>query len=347
MERKRTPSRAPRKETSAAGRAPLFPFLLLFAAALLLIPTLLLPPEGAQRGGDAFLTAFGWLFLAGLGLFSAIASGRKPRAADLAVLLLLVWCGISWFRLKAAHAGNLLHAANGFWTFAIAPLAYFALRALPKRLLRAAESILLAVVVGAALFESTVSLYDYFVTAPTLRAQFREDPEKLLRESGMNLEKGTPEYDLFAKRVLDSVEPLGTYGLTNTLAGLLAPALVLLAGLFPAGAFSRRGESSRHLLFLRISAGAAFLLLGLTLLLTKSRSGYLALFVSAAALPLLSLFSRRAADARRKAALVSGAVLLGGILLAGAALGAGLFDKEVFSEAKKSLGYRLDYWTAA
>ena len=347
MERKRTPSRAPRKETSAAGRAPFFPFLLLFAAALLLIPTLLLPPEGAQRGGDTFLPAFGWLFLAGLGLFSAIASGRKPHAADLAVLLLLVWCGISWFRLKAAHAGNLLHAANGFWTFAIAPLAYFALRALPKRLLRAAESILFAVVVGAALFESTVSLYDYFVTAPTLRAQFREDPEKLLRESGMNLEKGTPEYDLFAKRVLNSVEPLGTYGLTNTLAGFLAPALVLLAGLFPAGAFSNRGGSSRRGVFLRISVGAAFLLLGLTLLLTKSRSGYLALFVSAAALPLLSLFSRRAAGARRKAALVSGAILLGGILLAGAALGAGLFDKEVFSEAKKSLGYRLDYWTAA
>lgn len=351
MGRKKPTSRPPRAENSAERRPPVFSFLFLFAAALLSIPTLLLPPEGAARDGDAFPLVFGWLFLAGVGVLSALLSGRKVRAADLAVLLLLLWSGLAWIRLKAAHAGNLLHAANGFWTFALMPFVYFALRAVPARLRRAGETFLFAALVGAVLFESTVSLYDYFVTAPAVRAQFRADPEKLLRESGMSLEKGTPEYDLFAKRVLDSAEPIGTYGLTNTLAGLLAPALVLLAGLFPAEGFFRRSGSSRRRLFFRLSVGATFLLAGLTLLLTKSRAGCLAFLAAAAALPMILLAGRRARGslpaAGRKAALVSGAVPLGGVVLAGAALRAGLLDREVFSEAKKSLGYRLDYWTSA
>ena len=345
MERKKR-SRVPRKEVSAEKRPPFFPFLLIFAVPLLLIPTLLLPPEGAARSGDAFLPALGALFVAGAGILSAISSGRKPRGADLAVLFLLLWCGASWIRLRAVHAGNLLHAANGFWTFALMPLFYFALRTVSSRLRRMAEALLFAVIIGAALFESTVSLYDAFVTAPAVRAQFRADPEKLLRESGMNLEKGTPEYDLFAKRVLDSTEPIGTYGLTNTLAGLLAPALILLAGLFLTGAFSRREGPSRRGLLSAVSAGGAFLLLGLTLILTKSRAGYLAFFISAAAIPFVLLL-RRHSKTGRKAALVSGAILLGGVLLACAAFRTGLLDREVFSEAKKSLGYRLDYWTAS
>ncbi len=358
MERKKAPSRTPRKGVSAEGHLPVFPFLLFFAAPLLLIPTLLLPPEGAQRSGDAFPLVFGWIVFAGAGFIAAASPGRKGRLADLAVLLLLIWAGLSWLHLKAAHTGNLLHAANGFWTFALMPLVYFALRAVPNRFRRAAETLLMAVIVGAALFESAVSLYDYFVTAPSVRAQFLENPEQLLRESGLNIEKGTPEYDLFVKRVLDSSEPIGTFGLTNTLAGLLAPVLVLLAALLLTGALSRGGGTSRRSARLSwITVAAVFLILGLTLILTKSRAGYLALLAGAAAVPFSVRGPRRAAigsrirgsepGRKRKALLISGAVIAVGVMLAAAAFRMGFLDREVFSEAKKSLGYRLDYWTAS
>ena len=361
MSKRKTGSR-PGKSGSAADekRGILFPLLLALAAAVLSVPTLLLPPEGNVRSGDAFMLVFGWLLLAGGAVvLRAFLPPRKLRAADICVILLFGWQALSYYGLWRHHSGNLLYAANGFWTFALMPVVYFVFRAVPQKAGRLPEQLFFAVLLGAAFFEASYSLYSYHVAAPRLREEFRADPEAVLAQSGLNIKKGSPEYLLFEKRVLDSTEPLGTYGLTNTLAGVLVPALVLLAALTVPGFRFREWEISsfppkfkKRRVPVRSLGFLLFLLLDYTLLLTKSRSGSMALLFGILAVFGAFLFAgvatarEKPKRAWRKASLFAGLTVLGFALIAAAALHYGILDREVFSEAKKSLGYRLDYWQA-
>lgn len=341
-----------RKAKSAEKGESIFSLLFPFAAVLLLIPSLLLPPEGDIRNGDAFMLVFGWLLLGGVALgIGAYFRSTRLRVADAAAWLLTGWTALSWARLTVTQTGNRLYAASGFWVFALMPLLYFVFRHTPTFSRKRLETLFFAGLLGAGFLESGIALHSYFVEAPAVRQRFRENPEELLRESGLNLEVGSPEYLLFEKRVLDSTEPIGTYGMTNTLAGLLAPILILLAGI-PIWHICQRkkempSDRGHRLLFLTASIGS-ILLFGFILLLTKSRSGYLALLVGLLALPILLCLGRRDTFGAKRGtpALVSGAILLGFVFAAAAAFQSGILDREVFSEAKKSLGFRLDYWTA-
>ena len=362
MPKTKTGSRSEQRgSVSAEKRGMLFPILLALASAVLSVPTLLLPPEGNVRGGDAFTLVFGWLLLAGGAIvLRACLPPRKMRAADICAALLFGWPALSYFGLSHSRSGNLLYAANGFWAFALMPIVYFVFRALPSKTNRLLEQLFFAVLLGAAFFEAGYSLYSYHVTAPRLREEFRADPEAVLAQSGLNIKKGSPEYLLFEKRVLNSTEPIGTYGLTNTLAGTLVPVLLLAAVLLAASWFSPQEEDPRfqpgpkkRRIPIRIAASLLVILLSYTLLLTKSRAGYLSLLFCILAVFGVFLFTGGAAARKeprrnwRKASLFAGLTVLGFALIAAAAFRCGVLDREVFSEAKKSLGYRLDYWQAA
>lgn len=333
--------------------------LLLPALGILTVPVLLLPPEGMVRSGDSFLLLFAALALWGFGIVLELLykneSGGVPDErrglcrTDTAVVLLLGCFLLSWLRLHLFGTGNRLQGANGFWTFALMPLFYGLVRRVPACRGRQCEVFFFAVLIGAAVFEAGISLYSYYVTAPELRSRFETDPEGLLRESGMHIEKDSAEFLLFKKRILDSTEPIGTYGMTNTLAGFLLPVLLLLAAILPSFFFRRSSPGENHLpiplLWLPILL-AAF---GFTFLLTKSRTGYLALLAGILALPALSIRNRLSAGKSRRKGffLVTFGILAGFVLLLIGAFRFGILDREVFSEAKKSLGYRLDYWTAS
>ena len=362
MSKTQSRSRSEQRISSPAEpRGALLPILLAFAAAVLSVPTLLLPPEGNVRGGDAFTLVFGWLLLVGGTIFlHACRPPRKMRAADICVILLFAWSALSYYRLSRTHSGNLLYAANGFWTFALMPLVFFVFRAFSAKTARLLERLFFAVLLGAAFLEAGYSLYSYHVTAPQLREEFRANPEAVLAQSGLNIKKGSPEYLLFEKRVLNSTEPIGTYGLANTLAGLLVPVLVLLAALLAVPRFcspedrpNRNPQSPRRRLPVWITGPLLAILLGYTLLLTKSRSGYISLFFGILAVSGVLVFTGGAVSRNeskrdwRKGPLFAGLIVLGFALIAAASLRCGILDREVFSEAKKSLGYRLDYWQAA
>src|SRR5262249_3288045 len=76
------------------------------------------------------------------------------------------------------------------------------------------------------------------------------------------------------------------------------------------------------------------------LVLTKSRSAYVAAAVGVALLPLL--------DARVRSRVLNWRFALGVAAVLAVLIGAGLatggLDVQVLTEAKKSLGYRLEYW---
>ena len=211
-----------------------------------------------------------------------------------------------------------------------------------------------AFLVSMSLGLSAIAFYQFFDEMPQTRAQYRANPDAALRAAGLWFEPGSPERELFAQR-LESVEPNGPFALTNSLAGILVPGLVIGVSLCFAGwprrsRQSKTSELSRELVVtsvvrrsyrrqitVAISCGLSILPAIFALLLTKSRAGYLA-FLTGVGLMAFIRFTGR----RRWKYLAIGVGLV--CLLIGIGVGVGGIDREIFSEAKKSLGYRLEYW---
>jgi len=141
---------------------------------------------------------------------------------------------------------------------------------------------------------------------------------------------------LWENRLLDSTEPFATFSLANTLAGILATALVLLIGQ-ASSTISDQHKSSwlaKTLLLIQIC------LIAYCLILTKSRSAWLGASVG---LGILLIRRTRLAAAKQVFRW-----LVGGTLIAGLAVGivaaTGGIDKEVILESLRSLQFRSLYW---
>lgn len=139
------------------------------------------------------------------------------------------------------------------------------------------------------------------------------------------------------QRVNSSTEPFGTFGLANSFAGLLVVALVpwtaLLATLIAI-------QTPRWQLIAVVGACA---LVAFCLLLTKSRTAYVALAVGMV-VALAGWHGARLSS--RKIWFFVGAVV-GVAILAGVAVLTGAVDREVVSESFKSLRYRGEYWAGS
>ena len=153
-----------------------------------------------------------------------------------------------------------------------------------------------------------------------------------MRDAGLWFPPGSPERELFESRLANK-EPMATFALTNSLAAFLTPWLVMLAGM----GFGC-GRNRKRLLGMVLCG----LPIAVCLLLTKSRSGYIAAGVG---LVLAWLLCRQrtvrigwkwpAAIVAIAAVLVAAAVTVGGL------------DRELLSRASKSFGYRLQYWQSS
>ncbi|MBQ1456311.1 MAG: O-antigen ligase family protein [Thermoguttaceae bacterium] len=328
--------------------------ILLGLIAFLWVVSLVLAPEGSVRGGDLLTENLGWLLAAlSLGVFLLV----RPTVfsgADGFMALFALFSLLSWIALVKGNTGNRFYAACQSGTILLLPVSYFVLRFFPRQEAGALPLNRLLGIFLLALFfaQSLFAVYCYEVRDPALRAQYHADPEKMLADNSLVIPAGTPERELFENR-LNSVEPLGTFGLTNTLAGFLVPALVFLVTLFIEGicrliflwrANPDGGKGKRRVCLVDLLVLAPTLAIGgYALFLTKSRTGVLALFCGVL-LALLIIGLRRVPKFFRLA-LAASPILLALLLLAG--LACGILDREFFTEAKKSLGFRLDYWQAA
>jgi len=337
---------------SAATRTDRLRPWLLGGACALFVARPLFPSEAAAYQGDGLpvvmLWIVLWIVLAVLWLLGAI--GRPQLRVrfgwtDAAVLVL-----IGWHTIAAVWAAMHLSprpAVNMLWEWIGLGLAFFLARQLivGRREARAVVAVMIALAVAI----SGYGLYQYFWGLPATRATYEADPEGALRAAGLAFESDSPERRLFEDR-LESTEPFATFALANSLAGYLVPWLVLLAGIAFAnlvgGDSSRRraapcpsiGDWSR-LLQGWLGVGACALPIAGCLLLTKSRSGYLAAGLGL----VLAWLLCRERKGRPGWKLPAGMAALGTLLVAAAVASGGL-DREVISEASKSLGYRLEYW---
>lgn len=287
--------------------------------------------EGAAAYGDGLPVVMLWIVLVIVWLLGAI--GRREITLrfgwiDLAVLLLVVFHSISaaW---GAMHA-NPRPAANVLWEWVGLGLSYFCARQwIADR--REARAVLVAML-ALAVTLSAYGLYQRFYELGQTRAVYAADPDAALRAAGVWFAPGSPQREVFESR-LRCNEPMATFALTNSLAGLLAAWLTVAVGI---GLWARKDQRR-----VCLAAVGAALPIAACLLLTKSRSGYLATLAGMATLA--TIVWGWPLRGRRAIAAAAGAVLVCGLVL-GVALAA---DRDIAAKAVKSLGYRFQYWRAS
>jgi O-antigen ligase/Tfp pilus assembly protein PilF len=307
------------------------PDLCMLAAAMgLFAARLAFAPESAALFGDGQLLVVAWLALAAAWL---IVQARRPDTGlrwslvDTLLAALLGWHTLAG--LVALRFGAPRPALNMLWEWLGLGAAYFVVRqtAVRASLARAA----VAAALGVALLLSFHAIHQVVWGFPQARAEYQQNPEKELRAA--EVAAGTDRY-LYEQR-LASPEPFATFSLTNSLAGYLVAWGV--AGLAAAAATGFARRPAREWAGLLAVVGC----LAIALLFTKSRSGYLATFASLFALGLFAV--ARGWNGKRVAAVALGLLLGGAVVVAGLA-SIGVLDREILTEARKSLGYRWEYW---
>lgn len=252
--------------------------------------------------GDGLVGAwFGWLVLCGL--LAATSSPARPALN---------------FAAQAAAGGALFH------------LVRLLIARTPQG---TAAGALVRVMIGQAAVLAIYGLVQVSIELPQLRAELAAaaDPDAFLREAGVEFAATSATGQNLRNRLAGS-EPFATFALTNSLAGFLAPWLVIAVGLLLAGPRPTLPAEVRSRRF----AWGAVALVFLCLILTKSRTAWLACLLG----PLAAGLLRRGLRLSRAARLT--------VVVALAAVGiAVLVDGRLASEAGKSLGYRFQYWRGA
>jgi tetratricopeptide (TPR) repeat protein len=324
-------SAAGRQEPSAvAAKQPLIDGLLVTGTTCLLVATPLVPSESMVSEGTAAPLCLLWLlFAAAVAVHLLLSPGASVLVGwtGIAALAFVAWHTASG--LVAGLAGNGRQALNVTWQVICYALAALLVRHLFRTGEQARGLAVVFVALAAAL--SVQSLHEYFISKPGDLAAFNADPEAVYQSLGVSSDA---EKQMLRWRI-ESVEPLATFALTNSLAGFLAPWLVVLFGI-GVSLLERRAH------WPSLAGVAALLtLIASTLLFTKSRTGILAAGAGAVLIALYGRTSGWRIDWKIPLAAIGILVLLGL-----GAVAAGGLDLEVLSEAPLSVLYRLQYWQA-
>lgn len=303
--------------------------VMLFSARLFIAGDL-----GAAQGEGLLLDMLGILLFV-VWCVAAIRTGSlKIRFAAIDGLVLGFFAIVAISALFHLRVSSPRPAVNMLWEWAMLPLAYFLIRQSIASAADARALVGVMVALGAALaalgyFQYTV---DHWETLHRYQL-IKDDPIQMMLETGHWSPPESLERKRFEDR-LQSSEPFARFALANSLAGYLAPWLVIAVGI----GLSRQPEKGFPL--------GAWLTLALAifmagcLVLTKSRSGVIGVVVG---LFLLWVFSPRGKWPRWLWPTVAGVLGLGIISVAWFTGG---LDREVFTQAGRSLAFRAQYWQA-
>jgi hypothetical protein len=163
--------------------------------------------------------------------------GVPDVLAGLLLALVLLSAGVM------AGPGYARATINAAWQWAGFLVFFFLSRQLLHRAeaVRAASAVMLALAMGL----SALACYQYFYSLPQIRAEFARNPDSMLQAAGIEPASSSPERKLFEDR-LNSTEPLATFALANSLAGFLAPWLIVALGIAAREAVRKTAESGQH-----------------------------------------------------------------------------------------------------
>jgi tetratricopeptide (TPR) repeat protein len=304
---------------------------LLAAATALWVARPLFPSEAAATRGDGLPVVMLWCTLGVCWLLGAIRGRRfsvRFGWTDAAVGLLIGVHALA--ALWATRQASPRPAVNMLWEWTGLGLGYFLTRQLigGPRQVRAMIAVMIALAAGL----SGYGLYQRTVEMPRAEAQYEVDPDGALREAGVWAPPGSPQRQHFEDR-LKNREPIATFALTNSLAAMLAPWLVIALGIAMCSPTVRKA----------VPCTGCAMLIAACLVLTRSRASYLAVLVGLA----LAGVARGGRKLRPGWKLPAGIALALGVLVAALVAGAwatGLPPRVLAEKAAKSFGYRLQYW---
>lgn len=331
--------RKPETSKDARLAAWLRPACLGCATALSLAAPLV-ASERTELTGAALPATMLWLLTA-LVWFAGAWLLRQPiprwSSVEVAAIVFVALVGISGVAMMRFGSPRL--TLNAVWTWVGMGTAFILFR----QLLRGdgERRALCAVFIGLAVCLSLVALHQTFIAFPQARALYESNPDAALQLAGVEAAAGSMQRKQFESR-LYSTEPYATFSLTNSLAGFIAPWLALLVAV----ASSRRvvsGEGKTR----RLEAFSTWLIaapLVICLLLTKSRSAWLATLLGLVVIGVIRIAGgQRPATSQRLAviAVVSLVALTSALFAA-----IGIFDIDIVAQAGRSLAFRLEYWQA-
>ncbi|MFT5527192.1 MAG: hypothetical protein ACI9HK_005174, partial [Pirellulaceae bacterium] len=303
--------------------------------------------ESWSKLGSGAMTIMMWsLLLAAWGLTGLLKQQRIRGGFETIILAaFLGWIAVSGY--ITGPSGNLRETTNTVWIWVTLGTVYFLSRQL--FVTGKEQRALCGVMIALALVLSCHGYYQFFYSMPKGRAEYYKNPDEMLKENQIDAPAGTVMRKLLESR-LESDEPFATFGLANSLAGMLTPWLLLTTGLVIVSggkddnARQLNGRTSQQKSTpLETSRGVLVVILiaiGGCVVLTKSRSAWLAICCGLAVIAFVS--GRRSGERWNLRYLLIGAGVVAVILSLGFAVGS--LDKEVFTQAGKSLGYRLEYW---
>lgn len=327
-------------ETTSPEPLPLYARLrlvLLACATALLVATPLITSEGAHLGGGVVLNMLWVLLLLGWSLWG-LAQPKFPfrfGLVDASILIFFLLVAVS--AIVMAPHGNARFAISTLWQWIAFGIAFFLIRQLA---INTAECrALVLVMIGVAICLSMHGHYQYGYEHPRRWTEYQqlseEEKEQKWNDVGID---GNPNSSSRrqAEDRLRSVEPIASFALANSLAGALAPWLIAVLGIalvLP--------SSILHYWRTNLVLGLIATLIVFCLILTKSRSVYLATAVGIILLWFYDWFHERKIGWKLP---ILGSLSL--IALVGTAFAIGGLDIEVLSQAKLSFSYRLEYWSA-
>jgi O-antigen ligase len=217
---------------------------------------------------------------------------------------------------------------------------------LARQLIRAPREMraMVAIMVALAVVMAAYGFHQMFVSFPATREAYAANPDESLRAAGQWFPPGSPARQQFEDR-LKSTEPFATFALANSLAAFLATWLVFAVAIL----FGRlattvdeplaAAQSRRRWLSIAGLAACAVAIVA-CLILTKSRSAYVAAAVGIVLYPWFDPEFRRRWLGKKSLMAAIGAL----VVLVAAAIATKGVDVQVLTEASKSLGYRAEYW---
>ncbi|MFO1020212.1 MAG: O-antigen ligase family protein [Planctomycetales bacterium] len=340
--------------------------MLVLGASALMVARLFIPPEAAGLG-DSLPCALLWFVLLGVWGWWRVRTADGPlriTMQDVALGLIcggevlsavLVWCTV----------GDQRTAINLLWEWLSLAGAYIVLSTLAERV--ALRNVLTRAILCGLIVSAGYGIWQHHVWYRSMAGQYlplRQELDQLeqikpvtpeiqfrivhtrRQIANMGVDPAWisgPGRGIFENRLLQSREALGRCSLANTFAGLLLMACIPLLGLVIQNLLSQnRSAGGRRAWGVAIGV---LLLLGVTayaLLLTKSRTAYLALLVGGGVVTLATL--REGVPSFKKLLFWLGAGAAVVCVLIGVAWMTGGIDAEVLLEAPKSLQYRAEYW---
>lgn len=297
--------------------------------------------EGAAEQFSNWIPFLLWVVLgivvSGFGLLTK-KSGLVCNRVDVCVYLLCGWIVLSGLVSLATGGGHARPTINTTFQWFGYAVAFFVIRQFSARpsFRRTAILAMLSITIGC----SVAAVYQRYVILPEVWGAYEQQTEterqETLRRSGLtNVESGSREREMWERR-LYATEPTATFVLTNSLAAFLTPWFVVLIGLSLRSVSRKSLAQSGYLI-------AGVLVVMFALLLTKSRTSYVAAGLGAVAI----FVGCGASIGIRPNAKMLVILIVLIALIAGTAFMVGAVDVQVVSESFKSLSYRLEYWQAS